>query len=108
MPNRTLQARQRKSQMFEQQENAEILYAVNWNAELDTDTISSSTWTEETSGATLADETNTTTSASVRVSGDRGQHLITNKIVTTNGDTMERQLIVKVLDNDIGVTSDYC
>ena len=105
---KTLQARQRQSQLFQQQENSAILYSVNWASELNTDTIDTSSWTEETSGATLADETNTTNSTSVRVSGKQGRHIITNKITTTAGDTRERQLIVKILDNSSGIDLGYC
>lgn len=109
MPNNTLQARQKQSQLFSQHENAAILYSVNWAAELDTDTISTSTWTTEASGSTITDETNTTNSASARLSGDVGQHVVTNKVVTAAGDTKERQLIIQVRDNDsIAFVRDYC
>ena len=107
MPNTTLQSRSRQNQTFLQQENSAILYSVNWAAQLDTDTISSSTWTAENSGATLSDETNTTNSTSVRVTGDPGKRLITNKIVTASGNTLERQLIIKILDNNRAFVSDY-
>ena len=103
-----LEAKQRQNQLFEQQENSAILRTVNWSAELDTDTIATSTWTLETTGATLADEANTTTAASARISGDTGKHLITNKITTAAGNTMERQIIIKVHANDMRLVSDYC
>ena len=103
-----LEAKQRQNQIFEQQENSAILRTVNWSAELGIDTISASTWTQETTGATLADEANTTATASVRISGDPGKHLITNKITTAAGNTMERQLIIKVHANDMQLVSDYC
>ena len=102
-----LEAKQRQNQLFEQQENSDILRTVNWAAELDTDTIATSTWTLETTGATLADEANTTTTASARISGYPGKHLITNKITTAAGNTMERQIIIKVYANDMRLVSHY-
>lgn len=108
MPNTTLEARQRQNQLFSQHENAAILRTINWAAELDTDTISTSTWTAEQSGVTIADEANTTTTASARLSGDPGRKVVTNKIVTASGDIKERQILIQVKNNDSDYISDYC
>jgi len=107
MANTTLEARQNQWQLFQQYENAAKTYTVNWAAELDTDTISTSTWTAETSGATIASESNTTTTTSARLSGDPGYKVLTNKIVTAAGDTMERQVHLKIHDNSAHFKSDY-
>jgi len=108
MTKNTLEAKQRQSQLYQQQENASILRTVNWSAELDTDTISASEWKSEYSGASIADESNTANTASARVSGDVGKHTITNKITTSSGNIMERQLIIKIHDNNADAGQDYC
>ena len=105
--NTTLNALQ-PSGIFQQQENAAIIYTVNWAGLLDTDTISTSTWTAENSGSTIANEANTTTTASARLSGTPGKYLFTNKITTAAGDTREKQIVLVVKDNDHAVNTDYC
>ena len=64
------------------------------------DTISTSTWSAEGSGATISSESNTTLTTSARLSGDIGHHRIVNKIVTTNGDTIERFIDLYIRRND--------
>ena len=103
MHNKTLNAL-KKSMTVMQAENAAITYSVNWAGLIDTDTISTSTWTAENSGSTIANEANTTTIASARLSGTPGRYLFTNKVVLAGGDSMERQITLIVTDND----SDYC
>ena len=93
--------------IFRQQENEAILRTVNWAGELDTDTISTSTWTAENSGSTIASEANTTTTTSARLSGTPGRYLFTNKITTAAGDTREHQVEVEVLNNDRNLVNDY-
>ena len=83
----------------EQHENAAITYTVNYAAELDTDTISTSTWSSEDSGVTIANEANTTTQASCRLSGNIGCYRVVNKIVTAAGDTIERYVDLRIRDN---------
>ncbi len=107
MAHNTLQAKQRQSQLFQQQENANILYSVNWSAELDTDTIVSSTWTQNTGTGSITDESNTPNSASARIKGNVGKQRITNQITTASGNVMERQVIVKVLSNTDRYADDY-
>lgn len=92
---------------FEQLENAARTYTVDWNIQLGTDTISSSTWTAENSGSTIANEATGTTTTSARLSGTPGKYLFTNKIVTSGGDTLECQLILIVKNNDRSMINDY-
>jgi hypothetical protein len=94
----TLNARNVKLKA-EQNENAAITYTVNYAAEIDTDTISTSTWSSEDSGVTIANEANTTTQASCRLSGDTGCYRVVNKIVTAGGDTLERFIDLRIRDN---------
>ncbi len=107
MNKRTLQAQQRQSQLYQQQENADILYSVNWAAELDTDTISSSEWLQNTGTGSITDDSNTTTTASARIKGNVGKQRITNKITTASGNIMERQVIINVLSNTDRHADDY-
>jgi len=94
--------------ILEQLENEALLRTINWAGELDTDTIDTSTWTAENSGSTIANEANTTTTASARLSGTPGRYLFTNKITTANGNTLEHQIELIVKDNDRVSQSDYC
>ena len=95
---RTLNARYREL-IAKQSENAALTYTINYAAELDTDTISTSTWSSEDSGVTIANDANTTTQATVRLSGDVGRYRVVNKIVTAAGDTMERYIDLRIVDN---------
>jgi len=88
-------------------ENEAKTYTVNWAAFLNTDTISTSTWSTEDSGLTIANEANTTTDASCRLSGDPGRYRAVNKIVTAAGDTFERYVDITIRDNSSGYASDY-
>lgn len=93
--------------IFSQGENSARTYTVNWSSRLDGDTISTSTWTAETTGVTIASEANTNTTASARLSGTPGRYLLTNKVTTSSGDTMETQIILQVKNNDRSLASDY-
>ena len=106
MHNRTLNALH-PSGLFSQQENEVIVYSVNWAGVLNTDTISVSTWTAENSSPTIASESNTTTLASAKLSGSPGTYMITNKITTAAGETREKQLTLKIKDNNSDYISDY-
>lgn len=61
------------------------------------DIISTSTWTVET-GITKDSETNTTSTATVWLSGGtEGVHYtVTNRVVTAQGRTYERSIVVQV------------
>lgn len=106
---RNVNAAHNNEYRFRQQENAALTYTVNWAGQLDSDTISTSTWSSEDSGVTISGESNTTTEASARVTGaNPGTYRVVNKIVTAGGDTDERVIIVRVDDNDNQVNgSDY-
>lgn len=54
MHNKTLNALIQRAGKFVQAENAEITYTVNWAAYLETGAVSTSTWTAEDSGLTIA------------------------------------------------------
>ena len=106
MHNKTLNALSQRGTVIQQSENAAIEYEVDWAALLDTDTIATSTWTAEDQG-TIANESNTTTSAKATLSADVGYARFTNKITTAMGDTDERQITLVVKANAYPI-SDYC
>lgn len=74
-------------------------YQINWATWLGSDTISSSTWIV-TTGITKVTSTNTTTTATVWLSGGTaGQtYTATNTIVTTAGRTDQRTITIVVSD----------
>ena len=82
-----------------QAENDAITYTINYAAQLNGDTISSSTWSSEDDGVTIANTSNTTLVTSCRLSGDIGRYNVVNKVVTTAGDTIERFIDVIIDDN---------
>lgn len=86
-------------QNFLKDPNSVLDYVVNWASWLDTDTISTSTWTVPT-GITKASDTNTTTTATIWLSGGTAgtSYDIANKIVTAAGRTEERTITI-VVDN---------
>lgn len=88
-------------------ENEAITYTIDYAGLLDTDTISTSTWTAETTGLTVASAASTTTTATARLSGSPGEYLATNKIVTAAGDTREQQVVVNIRDNQSDYINDY-
>lgn len=101
MPVRTVNALRYSETPFHQSENAALTYTVNWAGVLDTDTISTSTWSCEASSVTIAGEANTTTTASARLSASApGTYRVVNKIVTAAGDTDERVVVLMVAYND--------
>lgn len=103
----TVYAVKNTRQVFDQSENSAITYTVDWGGLLDTDTISTSTWTAETSGITIASAANTTTQATARLSATPGSYLITNKIVTAAGSTREQQIVIRVSNNQDFEQGDY-
>jgi len=72
MAHNVLQAKQRQSQLFQQQENAEILYSVNWAAELDTDVIVESTWVQNTGTGLVTEVINQANAGQIANSGFNG------------------------------------
>lgn len=87
------------AQAFDKDPNAILDYTVNWETWLGTDTISTSAWTIE-AGLTQVSASNTTTTATVWVSGGtvRQTYCLTNRIVTAGGRTDERTIMITVGD----------
>ena len=104
--NKTLNARYQELKSS-QAENSVITYTINYAAELDTDTISSSTWSSEDSGVTIGTDSNTTTQTTCLLSGDVGRYRVVNQIVTANGQTLERYIDLSIKDNSKTFTNDY-
>lgn len=72
-------------------------YTVDWSDWLDGDTIATSIWTVPT-GITQASETETTTAATIWLSGgtDGSDYTVTNRITTVGGRTDERSIVIVV------------
>lgn len=87
------------SAQYVKRAGAVLDYRIDWAAWLDTDTISTSTWAEPTSGITIDSETETTTVATVWLSGGTAGQLyeVTNTIVTAAGRTEERTIQIEVV-----------
>lgn len=75
-------------------------YQIDWSEWLDGDTISTSEWTVP-SGITEDSDANTTTTATVWLSGGTvGQeYRIVNRVVTAGGRTDERYIRIKVVEH---------
>ena len=73
-------------------------YIINWAIHLGSDTISSSSWAAAT-GITIDSDTNTTTTATVWLSGGTlgTYYLITNTIVTAGGRTLEQSIRIRMV-----------
>jgi hypothetical protein len=82
---------------FVKDPSAVVDYQVNWAAWLGVDTISTSTWTVPT-GITQNSATNTTTTATIWLSGGTAgtTYTLVNRIVTAAGRTDERSIRVLV------------
>jgi len=107
MHNKTLNALQFYNLTVRQHENAAITYTIKWSPAFATGvTLSTSTWSSEDSGVTIANAASTTTAATARISASPGRYRVVNKITTSAGDTDERYLDVIVHDNNRR-TSDY-
>jgi hypothetical protein len=80
------------------QDPSDILdYTVNWGAFLLGDTITTSAWTVST-GLTSVLETNSTTAATIWISGGQAgvSYTVTNTIMTAGGRTAERSFTLIV------------
>jgi len=94
--------------LLSQGEDSILDYTLNWVGRLNGDTVATSSWESETSGATLSGESNTDVKATVRFTADTGTYLLTNTItLTTSGETMQGQFKIKVKDNDQEWNKDY-
>jgi len=85
------------TQRFTKDPSAVLDYQIDWSTWLGTDTITTSTWTVPT-GITQASATNTTTTATVWVSGGKAgqRYTLVNRIVTAGGRTDERSIEIDV------------
>ena len=83
--------------LFTKDPDATLDYRVEWSSWLDTDTIATSTWTVE-SGITTVSDSNTTTVATIWLSGGTAgeEYEVANLITTAAGRIDERTLTIKV------------
>ena len=84
--------------IFIKDPNAVLDYQIDWSDWLgSTDTISTSAWTVS-SGITKASESNTTTTATVWLSGGTAgsNYTAANRIVTAGGRTEDRTIQIRV------------
>lgn len=75
-----------------------LKYTLDWTNRLSTnDTIATSVWALET-GIVNDDDTNTTTTATVKISGGTANtyYEVKNTITTTNGETMVYRFTLKI------------
>lgn len=79
--------------------NAVLDYQIDWSTWLGSDTIASSSWVIPT-GITEDSDSNTTTTATVWLSGGTAgtTYTVTNRIVTAGGRTEDRSLTIKCYD----------
>lgn len=75
--------------------DAVLDYQIDWEDWLDGDTISSSSWTVA-DGITEVTDTNTTTTATIWLSGgtDGASYNVVNRIVTAGGRTEDRTITI--------------
>lgn len=104
---RTVNALRYDTATFQQSENAVLDYTINWESEIGSDTISTSTWSTEDSGITISNTSDTDTTATCKLTGDPGRYRVVNKIVTAGGLTDERVIELVVTENNRVTSSDY-
>ena len=85
--------------LFTKDPDAVLDYTIDWSDWLDSDTISTSTWTVA-SGITKDSDTNTTTTATIWLSsGTAGtQYTVINHIITAAGREDDRSIYIMVED----------
>ena len=85
--------------IFVKDPNAVLDYYVDWTRWLNGDTIATSVWTVA-AGLAVANDTHTTTAATVWLSGGTvGEtYKVTNRITTTGGRTEDRSFDVKIAE----------
>lgn len=83
---------------FTKDPNATLDYKVDWEAWLDGDTIATSAWTVP-DGLTADADSNTTTSATVWLSGgtEGTTYTVLNRVTTAAGRTDDRSILIRVL-----------
>lgn len=102
---RTLNAVQGKTFNCQQSENAALGYMINWAAVLQVDTIATSAWSSKSTAVAIANTANTAGTASCKLSGSVGRHVITNKITTAAGYVDERHISLTITGD--AVEGDY-
>lgn len=83
---------------YEKDPDETLDFIINWATHLGSDTISTSTWAAAT-GITIDSETETTTTATVWLSGGtlKAFYLVTNTIVTAGGRTLEQSIRIHMV-----------
>ena len=83
--------------VFYKDPDAVLDYTIDWETWLDSDTISTSTWTVP-SGITKASDTNTTTTTTIWLSGGTAgtSYDLLNRVVTAGGRTDDRTITIIV------------
>ena len=82
---------------FVKDPNATLDYTISWPLWLDGDTITTSSWTA-TTGITIASSSNTTTAATVWLSGGTAstRYTVTNRVTTAGGRIDDRSIYINV------------
>lgn len=105
MPTATYYEKAQRSPVFEDNEGFLVWtkgedttedFVLDWTDRLDGDTISTSSW--DMDGPTSVSESNTTTSATIFVSGSSGR--MTNTITTAGGRTLVRKIKLRARSDD--------
>jgi hypothetical protein len=83
--------------VFLQDPDEALDYIRDWSTDLVGDTIATSTWTAPV-GITIDDDSNTTTTATVWISGGTlgNDYDVTNRIVTAGGRTLEHTIQFRI------------
>lgn len=83
--------------VFIKDPDAVLDYVIDWSDWLESDTISTSTWTVD-AGLTEDSSSNTTTTATVILSGGtvKSSYQATNHIVTANGLEDDRTILIRI------------
>jgi len=84
-------------QLYQKDPDAVLDYVIDWSTWLGIDTIATSTWTAD-SGITVDSEQETTTTATVWLSGGTAgsRYNVVNEITTNAGRTENRTIVIEV------------
>ena len=87
------------AQSFNKDPDAKLDYQIDWSTWLGTDTISTSSWAVDT-GLTKVSESNTTTTATVWLSGGtlNQEYSAINTVVTAAGRTDQRTITIMLVE----------
>jgi hypothetical protein len=103
MHNKTLNAVQFSAITVRHSENDQPTYTIKWSSAFPSGVgVDSSTWTAESSGLTISNESYCCDETSARfAAGDPGKYRAVNKIVDSEGDTAERRITIIFKDNNL-------